>query len=108
MALDKHYESDKDPKHHVTGLTTYFVIFGALMVLTVITVVISQFDFGFLNTAIALAVAALKASLVILYFMHVRHATRLTWVVVIGSFVWLGVLFVLTYSDYFSRHVPLS
>lgn len=106
--MDNHYESDKDPKHHVTSPVTYFIIFGALMVLTVVTVVIAQFDFGFLNTAIALAVAAVKASLVILYFMHVRHATRLTWVVVIGSFVWLGVLFVLTYSDYFSRHVSIS
>ena len=45
-----------------------------------------------------MAIASIKAVLVILFFMHVIHSTRLTWVVVIGSFLWLGVLFVLTFS----------
>jgi cytochrome c oxidase subunit 4 len=45
-----------------------------------------------------------KALVVILWFMHVIHSPRLTWIVVIASFLWLGVLFVLTFSDYLTRH----
>jgi cytochrome c oxidase subunit 4 len=92
-----------DPQHHVTSVATYIAVFVALMVLTAITVVVSQFNLGLLNTPVALGVATVKATLVILYFMHVRHATRLTWVVIIGSFLWVGVLFVLTFADYLSR-----
>ena len=52
---------------------------------------------------IALGIAIAKATLVILFFMHVIHSTRLTWVVVASSFLWLGVLFVLTFTDYLTR-----
>ena len=52
---------------------------------------------------IALGIAVIKATLVILYFMHVRYSDRLTWVVVGGGFLWLAVLLVLTLSDYFAR-----
>jgi cytochrome c oxidase subunit 4 len=102
---DEHHDPKFAVHQHVTPKSVYFVIFGALMVLTAFTVWIALQDLGFLNTPMALGVATIKATLVILYFMHVRHATRLTWVVVVGSFLWLGVLFVLTYSDYLSRHV---
>lgn len=95
--------SNQDPKHHVTSLATYLLIFGILMVLTAVTVSVAYIDLGPLNTPAALAIAIAKAAVVILYFMHVRHSTRLTWIVVIGSFLWLGVLFVLTLSDYLSR-----
>ncbi|HEY5611851.1 MAG TPA: cytochrome C oxidase subunit IV family protein [Thermoanaerobaculia bacterium] len=98
------YVSHVDPAHHVTPKSIYFVIFGILMILTAVTYLVSQIDLGRgLNTAVAMAIAVSKATLVILYFMHVRYSTRLTWVIVIGSFVWLGVLFVLTFSDYVSR-----
>ena len=54
--------------------------------------------------AVAMAIAVVKATVVILWFMHVIHSPRLTWIVVISSFLWLGVLFVLTFSDYLTRH----
>lgn len=95
--------SHKDPQHDVTPISTYLIIFLALMVLTALTVIASKFDFGALSTPIALAIAVCKATLVILFFMHVRHSTRLTWCVVVGSFFFLGVLFVLTLTDYLSR-----
>ena len=63
----------------------------------------STVDMGWANTPVALAIAATKASLVILYFMHAAHSSRLTWVVILGSFLWLGVLFVLTFADYLTR-----
>lgn len=94
-----------DPMHHVTSIPTYIVIFLALMVLTALTIWVAQINFGALNTIVALSIASLKAALVFLYFMHLRHSSRLTWVIVIVSFVTVGILFAMTYSDYFSRHL---
>ena len=85
----------------------YFGVFLALMVLTAVTVWVSRIDLGAMNVPVAMAVAIIKATLVILFFMHVLHSTRLTWVVVISAFLWLGVLFVLTLSDYMTRSLPL-
>ena len=99
MADVKHH----DPQHHVTPLSIYFGVFIALMVLTVLTVWVSTQHFGAWNVPIAMAIAIAKATLVILFFMHVIHSTRLTWVVIGSAILWLGVLFVLTFSDYVSR-----
>jgi cytochrome c oxidase subunit 4 len=89
--------------HHQAPLTVYFAVFATLMVLTVLTVWVSRIDLGALNTTVAMAIAILKATVVILWFMHVIHSPKLTWIVVIASFLWLGVLFVLTFSDYLTR-----
>ena len=90
--------------HHQAPLTAYFMVFGALMILTILTVWVSRIDLGAMNTAVAMAIAIVKALVVILWFMHVIHSPRLTWIVVIASFLWLAVLFVLTFSDYLTRH----
>jgi cytochrome c oxidase subunit 4 len=89
--------------HDVTALSTYFLVFAALAAGTLLTWFASTIDLGWANTPIALVIATTKAVLVILFFMHVIHSTRLTWVVIIGSFVWLGVFFVLTFADYLTR-----
>jgi cytochrome c oxidase subunit 4 len=91
------------PTHHVTPLWIYFSVFFALMFFTVVTVWISTINLGVLNTPVALAIAVTKATLVILFFMHVIHSTRLTWVVILASFLWLATLFVLTFADYLTR-----
>ncbi len=100
---DAHEYSEHAPTHHVTGLAVYFGIFIALMVFTIATVWVSRIDLGALNTPIALAIAVIKATLVILFFMHVIHSTRLTWVVILASLFWLALLFVLTLADYLTR-----
>src|SRR5438552_5318105 len=89
--------------HYVTALRTYIFVFVALAAGTLLTWFASTIDLGWANTPIALVIATTKAVLVILFFMHVILSTRLTWVVVIGSFIWLGVLFVLTFTDYLTR-----
>jgi cytochrome c oxidase subunit 4 len=89
--------------HHVAPVSLYLVIFGALMVGTILTVVVAKFDLGALNNIVMLTVACAKALLVVLYFMHVRWGTRLTWVVAASGFFWLLILFGLTMSDYMSR-----
>lgn len=92
------------PAHHQASLVSYFVVFFVLMILTVITVAVSRVDLGAFNTAVAMAIAVAKATVVILWFMHVIHSPKMTWIVVISSFLWLAVLFVLTFSDYLTRH----
>ncbi len=81
----------------------YFLIFAILMVLTFLTVQAAFYNLGVLNIVVVITIAVIKATLVVLYFMHVRYSDRLTWVVVAGGFAWLLVLLVLTLSDYFAR-----
>lgn len=88
---------------HIVSRKIYFLVFGALMVLTVLTVVAANFDFGRLNDVIAMAIAVTKATLVVLFFMHVRYSSRLTWVVVVSGFFWLAIMFLFTLSDYVTR-----
>jgi cytochrome c oxidase subunit IV len=88
---------------HIVSRSLYFAIFAALIVLTGITVWVAFIDLGRLNIIVALTIAVFKGLLVVLYFMHVRFSTRLTWVVVAGGFFWLGIMIVLTMSDYVSR-----
>ncbi len=89
--------------HHQAPLAMYFVVFGVLMVLTVLTVWVSRIDLGAMNTIVAMAIAVVKALVVILWFMHVIHSPRMTWIVVISAFVWLAVMFALFFSDYLTR-----
>ena len=58
---------------------------------------------GAFNAVAALTIATFKATLVVLFFMHVRYSSRLTWAVVLGSVFWLGILLVLTIGDYLTR-----
>jgi cytochrome c oxidase subunit 4 len=88
---------------HVAPKSLYYLVFGALIIGTILTVVVAKFDLGPLNNIVMLTVACAKALLVILFFMHVRWSTRLTWVVVGSGFFWLLILFALTMSDYMSR-----
>jgi cytochrome c oxidase subunit 4 len=88
---------------HIVPRRVYYLIFAALMIGTYLTVQASFFDLGALNTVVALTIAVIKATLVILFFMHVRYSTRLTWAVIVGSVFWLGILLALTLGDYLTR-----
>ena len=88
---------------HIVPTRVYYLIFAALMIGTYLTVQAAFIDLGAFNTVVALAIACVKATLVILFFMHVQYSTRLTWAVVFGSIFWLGILLVLTFSDYLTR-----
>src|SRR3954465_14410886 len=88
---------------HIVPRRTYYIVFGMLMLLTYLTVQISAFDLGAMNTVAALAIAALKATLVVLFFMHVKYSTRLTKLAVIGGLYWLLILPRLPLSVYLTR-----
>ena len=88
---------------HVEPVKTYLLVFAALMVLLVLTSVAAAFDLGHLNIAIALIIAVTKAMLVALFFMHLRHSTRLTWLFASAALLWLVILLALTLNDYLTR-----
>jgi cytochrome c oxidase subunit 4 len=96
------------PAHHRSSLASYFAVFATLMILTILTVWVSRIDLGSLNTVVAMAIAIVKATVVILWFMHVIHSPRLTWIVVIAAFLWLAMMFVLFFADYATRGWPLT
>ena len=92
---------------HIVSRNVYYLIFGALLVGTALTVAAAWYDLDWIfpgaNTVVALTIAVVKATLVVLYFMHVRYSSRLIWVVVVAGFFWLGIMFALTMTDYLSR-----
>ncbi len=89
--------------HHVVPVRIYVAVFLALMVLTAITVAVAFVDLGALNNVLMLGIAVAKATLVILFFMHVKYGTRLIPLVAAGAFFWLLILFGFTLSDYLAR-----
>jgi len=88
---------------HVSPKSLYYLIFGTLMALTAVTVAVAFINIGILNFPLALGIAITKASLVILFFMHAKYSSRLTKLIVGGAFFFLGVLLMLTMTDYMSR-----
>ena len=90
---------------HVVSTRVYLAVFTALLVLTALTVWAARHDFGLLNSPIALAIAVTKATLVVLFFMHVKYSSGLTKLVVAAAFVWLAIMVVGTLHDYYSPHM---
>ena len=96
---------------HIDPLGAYIKVFVTLMVLLFLTVgaYYLKFDewfgekWGFINTMIALIIATIKVALVMLVFMHLRHSTKLTWVIAGCGFVWLCIMITFTFADYLSR-----
>jgi cytochrome c oxidase subunit 4 len=88
----------------VSSLVIYFSTFVALMLLLVITVAAAYIDLGRFNLPIALSISVTKTLLIILFFMHVREGTRLTWTVAAVGFFWLMILLCLAMTDYATRH----
>ena len=89
---------------HIVPVRIYLTIFAALLAGTALTVVAAFVDFPWqFNTIVALTIAVTKATLVVLYFMHVRYSPRLVWVIVAAALFWMAIMFALTFSDYFTR-----
>ena len=88
---------------HIASKGSYFAIFAALMVLTVVTVAAAFVNVGPFSAAVALGIATLKATLVVLFFMHVKYNSRLTKLIVVSGFFFLVILVALTMTDYATR-----
>ena len=90
-------------EHHIIPLKTYVTVLMALMVLTVVTVAAARFDFGAMNTIIALGIASVKAALVLAIFMHLKYDDKLYLVVILTGVFFLIVLYFFSVLDIFTR-----
>jgi cytochrome c oxidase subunit 4 len=88
---------------HIVPPKVYVGIFLSLMVLTAATVAAAYVNLGALNIVVALAIATLKATLVVLYFMHARYSPKRTQLVIVCAVFWLAIMLALTLSDYSTR-----
>jgi cytochrome c oxidase subunit IV len=92
-------------KHHphVLPVRMYLSVWIGLLVLTVITVKVSYFNFGVMNLVVAMGVATLKATLVVLFFMHLKYDEKFNAIIFAGSLTFLSIFFVLTLADTMER-----
>jgi cytochrome c oxidase subunit IV len=101
---------------HIVPRKIYFMVFASLLALTALTTLAAYVDLDAylglktipMNTIVALGIAACKATLVALFFMHVKYSSHLTKIVVVAGLFWLAILITLTMSDYRTRnlHIP--
>ncbi len=90
-------------EEHIVAPKVYIAVFAILIIMTATTTAVSFIDLGPWNTVAALAIAIFKASLVVLFFMHVKYGGRLTKLVIAGGLLWLAIMLALTLSDFVSR-----
>ena len=88
---------------HIVPLPVYFSVFGALIVLTWVTAFVATIDLGRLNVFVALSIAVFKASLVLLFFMHVKYGTRLKKMIILSGIYWLILLLFIVMMDVWTR-----
>src|ERR1700743_712406 len=103
MTADNETHSQAHGNGHAPSRLPYFVTFGLLMVLTAATVAVAEVNLRPLNDIVAMAIAVTKATLVVLFFMHVRHSSNLPKLTVVSGFLWLAIMIVVTMSDYWTR-----
>jgi cytochrome c oxidase subunit 4 len=89
--------------HQVDSVKTYVFVFIALIAATILTTAVAFVDLGSFSVVAALGIACCKMLLVALFFMHVRHSTPLTKLVLAAAFLWLAILILITLSDFSSR-----
>ncbi|SPE25667.1 Caa(3)-type oxidase, subunit IV [Candidatus Sulfopaludibacter sp. SbA3] len=90
---------------HIDSVKTYALVFAALIFATLATTAVAFVDLGPFSVVVALVIAVCKMLLVALFFMHVRHSTKLTRLVLLGALMWLGILILLTLTDFSTRGV---
>jgi cytochrome c oxidase subunit 4 len=105
--------TDVRPTHHETsspGVRVYVVAYVALMALLAATVLAAFVPWSRVapgwGVAVALTIAVVKGLLILLYFMHVKYSARMVWAFAGAGFLWLGIMFTLTFSDYLTRNHP--
>ena len=97
---DPHYDG---LGHHISPVRLYWVVFGALLVFTGMTYAVSFADLGPAALPVAMLVACIKASLVCVFFMHLKYDERFNILVFLSSFFFMGIFFVFTMMDVTTR-----
>ena len=88
---------------HIVPAKLYVTIWAILMAMTITTVLVARADIGPFNVVVALAIATIKATLVVLFFMHLRYSPKLTMATVVAAMFFLFLLLGLTMTDYLTR-----
>jgi cytochrome c oxidase subunit 4 len=89
--------------HHIIPLKIYLAVAGALLVLTAVTVGVSFIDLGGWNAVVAVFVAAIKATLVALFFMHLKYDKKINLIVFLTAILFLTIMLTFTFFDIISR-----
>ena len=92
-----------DPSSHIAPISMYVGIWAALMIFTGVTVFAATIELNVFNIVLALLIATIKGTLVVLFFMHLRYSTKLTMVTVVAAIFFLLILFSLSMTDYLTR-----
>ena len=90
---------NKEHTHHIIPLQTYFKVFGALMFLTLLTVLAAKIDLGSFNIVLAMLIAIAKSTLVLLFFMHLYYDNKTNLLFFLGSVLFLIIFISFTYFD---------
>lgn len=93
----------QQPEHHILPLHIYLRVGALLLILTVVTVIVAQFNFGPYNLVVAMFIASVKATAVVLYFMHLKYDSRLYASVFLASFIFLAIFIVFILFDTLRR-----
>lgn len=88
---------------HVDSIKTYTAVWLVLLMLTALTTAVAYVDLGAFSVVAALGIAVCKMLLVALFFMHVRHSTRLTRLVLVGGLLWLAIMLTFTLANVWTR-----
>jgi cytochrome c oxidase subunit 4 len=88
---------------HIESARNYILVFLGLIVLTVLTTAVAFVDLGAFNVVVALGIATCKMLLVALFFMHVKHSSALTKLVIMGALLWLAIMIAFTLADFHTR-----
>ncbi len=100
-------ENHEDSEHHIVSIPIYMMVFGVLIVGTLLTYFVATFDLDWIfpgaNTLVALLIAFTKMTFVVLFFMHVKYSSKLIWLTAIAGFFWLAIMFAFTMQDYLTR-----
>lgn len=109
MSTHTHHETEVIDTHHIIEPYVYYRVFAILIVLFIATVAVAFFDLSKMlnwppaNIVVAMIIAVAKATVIVLYFMHIKFASRLTQVFAVSAMIWLSLLFIFTFADYFTR-----
>ena len=88
---------------HIESAKNYVLVFLGLIFLTVLTTAVAFVDLGAFNVAVALGIATCKMLLVALFFMHVKHSSKLTKLILVGALLWLAIMIGFTMADFTTR-----
>jgi len=100
-------DNHEDAEHHIVSIPLYLMVFGVLIVGTILTVLVASIDLDHIfpgaNTLVALTIAFVKMTFVVLWFMHVKYSSKLIWLTALAGFFWLAIMFAFTMQDYLTR-----